>query len=153
MKQETSTKKFNTDLLIGKTGEEIVAQILSKRNYFSAYEINDNSDYDFIALDGKLQGIKFEVKYDQYEDTGNMAIEFFCLKRFKPTGIAISKSHYYCYIFAHSRECYIIKSQVLKSLIANLPRSKIVSGGDNNHSVLVLIPYKQFRNSFKLFKY
>ncbi len=156
MKQETTTKSYNNfekDLVVGQNGESIVASILSRKGYGKTFLSNDTSDYDLCIETGKLAGTTFEVKYDQYDDTGNMAIEIYCLRRFKPTGIAISKSDYYCYIFKHSRKCLFIKTAKLKKLISSLSKVKIITGGDNNQSVIILLKYKEHRKEFAVFSY
>jgi len=156
MKQETTTgsySNFEKDLVIGQSGESIVASILSRKGYGETFISEATSDYDLCIETGKLAGTTFEVKYDQYDDTGNMAIEIFCLRRFKPTGIAISKSDYYCYIFKHSRKCLFIKTAKLKKLIASLSKARVITGGDNAHSVMILLKYKEHRKEFQVFSY
>lgn len=156
MKQETITKSYNNfenDLVIGQEGESIVSSILSRKGYGETFSVNDTYEYDLRIETGKLTNMTFEVKYDQYDDTGNMAIEIFCLRRFIPTGIAVTKSDYYCYIFKHARKCLFIKTDKLKKLIASLPKARIVTGGDNAHSVMILLKYKEHRKEFQVFSY
>lgn len=144
---------FERDLQTGFIGENILSNYLIRKQIANSVKYVNNSDCDILIESGKYSGVMFEVKYDQYPDTGNMIIEIFCLRRFKPTGLSVTKSKYFCYIFKHNKIGYIIKVESLKEIIKNLNTKFVTNGGDNHNSVIIKLPYKQFINKFHKFKY
>ena len=147
------TNNFNKDLKVGQTGEKILANFILKNKWGDTVAFANTKDYDIIIKSGKYYGTTFEVKYDQYPDTGNMILEIFCLKRLIKTGILSSKAKYFCYIFTHNKTGYIIKTSILLNILSNLPKNIVTNGGDSNASVMVKLPYKKLLSKFYKFEY
>lgn len=105
---------FRKDLEVGKQGEEQIASILSMK-----------------------EGDGIEVKRDLMAyKTGNMAIEY--ESRGKPSGIATTEAEYWAYIVEGSETVILVEVERLKSVARKYGR--LVVGGDNNTSKLVLVP-------------
>ena len=144
---------FHGDLEEGQEGERVFAQYLIKNKYYSI-SYNNDSAWDVCATSPKTRlNTFFEVKTDVLckpgKDTGNMAIEI----RFKgrPSGISVTEANYFVYLFKFLERdnLHIIDSNKLRDLIReNFHRLKVVKGGDNNNSELVLIPRKTYKDYF-----
>jgi hypothetical protein len=116
-------------------------------------EFKSNFEYDLKIgqvmekrLAEILQDMKIEVKTDLIaHKTGNIAIEYQC--RGKPSGIAVTHADYYAYVIPNapiSGSILLMPVHKLKEicrLYYNLGR--IVNGGDENLSKMVLIPIEK----------
>ena len=144
---------FESDLKDGEDGEKIVAVFLSLQGLpFLGY--NKDYRYDLRHYSpSKEQELLFEVKTDDYctpeSDTGNIAVEIEF--KGKPSGISKTYAQWFVYYYKHLLEDNIWMIQVdnLKELIKeNRDKIRIVNGGDNNNSRIVLIPREEFREKF-----
>jgi len=144
---------FETDIKEGEDGEKIVAVFLwSQGLELKGY----NKDYKYdlrMYSPSKDMDLLFEVKTDDYctpdSDTGNIAVEI--EYKSKPSGLSTTYAQWFVYYYKHLNEDNLWMIQVgnLKELIKNnRDKVKIVYGGDNNDSRIVLIPRKQFRDHF-----
>lgn len=142
---------FKKDLIVGNEGEWNIA------NFFKGYgfkNIKYNNDYrwDICITDTSNNKVSyFEIKTDVYKiDTGNMAIEI--RYRGRPSGISKTKAEYFIYYYRDSGNMYVIKCDELKDLIKqNIEKLKVVMGGDDNQSELVLIDREQYADYFTKF--
>tara|TARA_Y100001938_G_C7908382_1_gene338292 strand:- start:175 stop:660 length:486 start_codon:yes stop_codon:yes gene_type:complete len=144
-------ENFKEDLSWGEKWERIVGLYLSI-NGVSIDSYNNDYRYD---IKGTMTGIptKWEIKTDKYPKTGNMAIEI--RDAGKPSGISRTEADVFIYTYTNISDRYVylffIDVKDLKSLIRdNFDRLKIVKGGDDNESEMVLIPMKRFQTYFKV---
>ena len=95
-----------------------------------------------------LQNEKIEVKTerDKWKETGNICIEFRC--RGKPSGIAVTESKWWVHVLADGDEtvCMLMFPTDKLKEIARKHLDKVVNGGDDNLSKMVLIPLKEIFN-------
>lgn len=89
-----------------------------------------------------FNGDNFEVKSDYMAHrTGNIAVEL--MSRGKDSGIRTTESHHWVYKIVKADLIFILTTSKLKAFIdANMDNYKIVMGGDNNTSMMILIPIK-----------
>jgi hypothetical protein len=150
-------EKFNKDLKYGREGEVIVATYLALQGMQIIEGISKdeyNPDYDLIMYSPKHdKNLKMEVKTDDYvsdiSDTGNIAIEV--MFKDKPSGISSTKSDWWIYYMPNisSNNLWMMEVSSLKKLIKdNISNLKVVMGGDDNKSKLVLIPRKEYSRYF-----
>lgn len=144
---------FESDLKDGEDGEKIVAVFLSLQGLpFLGY--NKDYRYDLRHYSpSKDQELLFEVKTDDYcttdSDTGNIAVEI--EYKSKPSGLSKTYAQWFVYYYKHlpDENIWMIQVDNLKELIKNnRDKVKIVYGGDNNDSRIVLIPRNEFRDFF-----
>ena len=137
---------FWYDLKKSNNDEQILCMILMEEGYSDVFR-NNSTDYNIL----KTYDIKFkenntsytaELKTDYlYKYTGNVAVEISCSN--KPSGLSFSKSDFWFYLLGDTY--YLINPQALKVFIYdNKDTLKVVFGGDNKNSKLVLIPVDQF---------
>ena len=141
---------FEEDLEEGNRGERIIAMYLVCQG-MSHLSFNDDYKYDIMMHSEKHnKDITFEVKTDVYpNDTGNMAIEI--RYKGKPSGISHTEADWFIYWYRDLsfNNLWMIKVDDLKSLIKK-NKFKIVKGGDDNQSQLVLIPRKEYKEHFRV---
>ena len=121
MVTEEYAKGFDLDLKFGKLGEDFVKDIQDGNN-------------------------KIEVKTERdiWKTTGNIAIEIRC--RGKLSGLSVTEAQTWIHLLSWKNKIeggYIISTDYLKRRIKELKESgevKIVMGGDDNMSQMVLIP-------------
>ena len=114
-----------------------------------------NPDFDVdLAFGEKYEGCladllnrgKVEVKTerDLWVDTGNIAVEIRCNGR--PSGLSVTKADYWAHIMTKDGDIkfiVILPVTTLKRRVKHLlggSRARIIKGGDNNASEMVLIP-------------
>ena len=120
-------QKFDDDLAFGKLGEDFVKNFQSENN-------------------------KIEVKTERdiWKSTGNIAIEIRC--RGKKSGISVTDAETWIHLLSYKNKIesgFILRTKFLKDKIVEMHKNKtikIVMGGDDNMSQMVLIPRE------KLFK-
>ena len=148
-------KKFKKDLEFGNVGEKIVAAYMAINGMtIVSDESTDTKDYDIIMYSPKAdKNLYMEVKTDNYvddnNDTGNIAIEI--RYRGKPSGISTTKSDWWIYYMPDIsvNNLWMMPCDKLKRFIKeNIKDLKVVKGGDNNWSELVLIPRKKYAQYF-----
>lgn len=141
---------FEKDLKEGNSGEKIISMYLVCQG-MKFISLNDDYKYDIKMFSYvKDREMLFEVKTDLYEkDTGNMAIEI--RYKGKPSGISHTKAEWFVYYYKHFpfNNLWMIKVDELKELIKN-NNFKVVMGGDDNKSQLVLIPRNKFKKHFRI---
>lgn len=154
MKKE---EDFDRDLSLGELGEKIIMIYLFCNGYKNL-KITEGyfKEYDISGTSPKTNSeVFYEVKTDDYctenSDTGNMAIEIEYKK--KPSGITCTKADVFVYYYYHLSvdNLWMIKVDDLKKLIKDNYKKynfKIVQGGDNNDSKLILLPRKYFKKYF-----
>jgi len=98
-----------------------------------------------------LQNEKIEVKTerDKWKETGNICIEFRC--RGKPSGIAVTQASWWVHILADGDDtvCMLMfPTNKLKEIARRhvVNKAKVVDGGDDNLSKMVLLPLKEIFN-------
>ena len=121
-------KEFDLDLKFGKMGEEFVQGVLEG--------------------DSKIE---IKTERDKWKDTGNIAIEIRC--NGKPSGLTTTEASAWVHLLSYKDDIlggFILNVKKLKERIKELNKQKkvkIVMGGDDNMSQLVLVPIKEI---FKL---
>ena len=121
-------KEFDLDLKFGKMGEEFVQGV----------------------LEGNSK-IEIKTERDKWRDTGNIAIEIRC--NGKPSGLTTTEASAWVHLLSYKDNIlggFILNVKKLKERIKELneqKKVKIVMGGDDNMSQLVLVPIKEI---FKL---
>ena len=94
-----------------------------------------------------LQNEKIEVKTerDKWKETGNICIEFQC--RGKASGIAVTQAKWWTHVLADGDEtvCMLLfPTDKLKEIARKaVVDGKVVYGGDDNLSKMVLLPLKE----------
>ena len=88
--------------------------------------------------------IEVKTERDMWSNTGNMAIEI--TYRGKPSGISITDAEWWCHLFTidgNIKFIVMMKVKELKDRIKELAKQKlikIVKGGDDMESEIVLVP-------------
>ena len=129
---------FREDLQNANIEEHILAKKLVELKGFDGYKLNDTSDYDFMIFQdspGGRKQITYELKEDKYKNE-NIAIEFFCLQRFKSTGISIGTADWV--VIKKLGNYYFIKPAKLKSLLKEI-KPTIIYGGDGKNAINFLL--------------
>ena len=118
--------------------------------------LNNNNKFDIDLQYGQvreeklsdiLQNEKIEVKTerDKWKETGNICIEFSC--RGKPSGIAVTEAKWWVHVLADGDDtsCMLMfPTEKLKEIARKYyANGKIVDGGDDNLSKMVLLPLKE----------
>ena len=118
--------------------------------------LNNNNKFDIDLQYGQvreeklsdiLQNEKIEVKTerDKWKETGNICIEFRC--RGKPSGIAVTEAKWWVHVLADGDDtsCMLMfPTEKLKEIARKYyANGKIVNGGDDNLSKMVLLPLKE----------
>ena len=118
--------------------------------------LNNNNKFDIDLKYGQireekladiLQNEKVEVKTerDKWKQTGNICIEFSC--RGKPSGIAVTQAKWWVHVLANGDDtsCMLMfPTEKLKEIARKYyANGKIVNGGDDNLSKMVLLPLKE----------
>ena len=149
-----TNNKYKKDLKYGLEGERVVAFYLSINGMKIIREDIKGEDYDIIMYSPKAdKNLYMEIKTDNYvndnNDTGNIAIEI----RYKgnPSGISATKADWWVYYMPEIsvNNLWMMECNKLKRFIKeNIKDLKVVKGGDNNWSELVLIPRKKYIQYF-----
>jgi|TARA_R110000744_G_scaffold1267_1_gene4474 hypothetical protein len=118
--------------------------------------LNNNNKFDIDLKYGQireekladiLQNEKVEVKTerDKWKQTGNICIEFRC--RGKPSGIAVTEAKWWVHILENGDDTFcmlMFPTEKLKEIARKYyANGKIVNGGDDNLSKMVLLPLKE----------
>lgn len=149
-------QKFKKDLKKGQAGEYDMAVYLKDKG-FETIHFNCDAKWDLKSVSPKTGMMTFfEIKSDFFckdegTDTGNMAIEI----RYKgrPSGISSSESDVLMYYFPYFNKdnVWMIKIKKLKDLIKSEIKSlRVVKGGDDNQSEIILIQREVFREHFHI---
>ena len=121
---------------------------------------NDNSDFDIdlkygqvfekaLALILQDETIEVKTERDKWKETGNIAIELYNHNRNKPSGLSVTKAHYWATILVDDykvQSIHILPVSDLKERVKTIVRSgsgKMVMGGDLKASEIALIPIKE----------
>jgi len=133
---EKSFKDFN-----------ILREFLTLKGATEIVENHDKKHDLSFSINGKTYTM--EIKQDfMFEKTGNVAIEF--KSRGKLSGVSSSTANFWCYILKD--KLYIsplvnVREKLNKYLFSK--EIRVVSGGDNRSSQLLLIPLDKFYKIFK----
>jgi hypothetical protein len=91
--------------------------------------------------------IEVKTERDMWSRTGNMAVEI--TYKGKPSGITITDAEWWCHLFTIDGDIkFVLMMRVkeLKERIKQLARTnfvKIVKGGDNDDSEIILVPIQK----------
>lgn len=120
---------------------------------FSSYDIKKKFRKDLergnvqqsLVMD-IFEGESFEIKSDfMAHRTGNIAIEFQC--RGKDSGIRKTESDHWVYKITKPDIIIIFNTSKLRKFVEeNMDKYKIIMGGDDNSSKMMLIPIKEILN-------
>ena len=121
---EEVQQKFDHDLEFGRLGEDFVKNFQNENN-------------------------KIEVKTERdiWKTTGNIAIEIRC--RGKKSGISVTEAQTWIHLLSYKNKIeggFVLQTKFLKDKIVEMHKNnniKIVMGGDDNMSQMVLIPIKE----------
>ena len=119
------TSKFDIDLSLGEKYEDSLAQILT------------------------IAKIEVKTEVDKWRKTGNIAIEI----RYngKLSGLSITEADHWCHVLSYKNEIKMVLMFPIKELkrivkeLTDKKEAKVVMGGDNNLSQLVLIPLDKLK--------
>jgi|TARA_R110002072_G_scaffold162732_4_gene314902 hypothetical protein len=117
-------KGFDIDLKFGKMGEEFTSKV----------------------FEGDTK-VEVKTERDIWKTTGNICIEIRC--NGKPSGLSTTESSTWIHLLAHNGHIeggFIFKVDNLKEKLRKLQKEgglKMVMGGDNNASQMVLLPIKE----------
>lgn len=127
--------KFQKDLVVGQTNEQLVNNILTKKGY--TVEPNTSTIYNELCkwdlqVTGKTGNvIQLEVKQDfKSQYTNNVAIEKICVNN--------TTSDYFVYNLGW-RGIYIISTEMIKYLLTDNIPGFYTYGGDNDNSFMKII--------------
>ena len=121
---EEVQQKFDHDLEFGKLGEDFV------KNFQ-----NENTK------------IEVKTERDIWKTTGNIAIEIRC--RGKKSGISVTEAQTWIHLLSYKNNIeggFIFSTKYLKDKIVEMHKNegiKLVMGGDDNMSQMVLIPIEK----------
>ena len=127
MKYKMTNKKFDIDLAYGVKMEE------NLKEFFEGEKIEVKTERGSCSNKGS------------WIYTGNHAVEF----RYdgKPSGIAVTEAEYWAIVLAEEEEMiqmHIIPTEKLKEITRiHYKNGRVVKGGDDNLSDLVLVPIKE----------
>lgn len=127
---------------LGRSGEEMVIQLLNNANLEAAKnnDLAKKYDYDVMFKIGKVTKT-IEVKFDYMAvKTGNLCLEYHNSKKDEPSGIFVTKADFWCQIILDDTNPTIWISSVkkLKAFIeSNTPHKTIKSGGDKNANLFL----------------
>ena len=144
---------FKQDLVLGNDGEDVIKKFLETKG---AKYLNSNNDnkYDLKMLvknKTKTYEIKTDVVCSPKKDTGNLFVEFQC--RNKPSGIEVTEADWFVTYFKFLGEIWFIKTQDLKTLIAENDFYVIKNAGDAGSKTHgYLINRKLFKDKFHVCK-
>lgn len=146
-------KNFKEALQDSQQSVDYVKDYLQEKGYQILHEIDD-SRYDILCEKDGNQ-ISVEVKNDlQYDLTGNVALEY--LSRKKPSAICKSKADIWCYVLGDEiYEAYLpnLRYKLMNMLYFNKSGNfRIVNGGDDNTSEIILLKLELFKTIFKKVK-
>ena len=122
------TSKFDIDLKFGESFEYSLARILS------------------------LGKIEVKTERDKWKKTGNIAIEL--MNQGTLSGLTVTEAEWWAHILSYKNKIesvILIPVPKLKQLVKKLVskgKAKIVMGGDNNVSELVLVQIKDIHGVF-----
>ena len=117
-------RKFDVDLEFGQLGEEFVK-----------------------SMQDRNTKIEVKTERDIWKTTGNIAIEIRC--RGKLSGLSVTEAQTWIHLLSYKGKIeggFIISTNYLKNRIKELKENdeiKIVMGGDDNMSQMVLIPIEK----------
>ena len=126
--KKNNTNKFDLDLQVGQEYEDSLARILS------------------------LEKVEVKTEIDKWKDTGNIAIEIRC--RGKLSGLSVTEASYWAHILSYRgyiKSVILLPVEELKRITKVLLGGKdarIVMGGDDNESEIILIPIKKIWENF-----
>jgi hypothetical protein len=120
---------------------------------FSQYDIKKNFRKDIqrgneqqtLVMD-VFEGDSFEIKSDfMAHRTGNIAIEFQC--RGKDSGIRKTESKHWVYKITEPDIIIVFSTEKLRKFVEdNMGNYKVIMGGDDKSSKMMLIPLKEILN-------
>ena len=118
--------KFVNDLIDNQIYERYTKELFEEIKWkFLSY--NNDNKYDLLMIDKKNIVRKIEVKKDAYPSE-NIIIEYKSYD--KNSGIRISESDYYVYIFPLLQEVWFIKTKKLKEIIKKYNPEILVESDD-----------------------
>ena len=121
--KKNKDNKFDIALRIGEEYEDSLAEILT------------------------LEKIEVKTEIDKWKETGNIAVEIRC--RGKLSGLSVTEASYWAHILSYRgyiKSVILLPVEELKRVVKELLEKKearLVMGGDDNESQLVLIPLKK----------
>ena len=142
---------FEKDIEFGESGESVVRKFLELHGMKFESD-NKDSKYDlkmFYPLTNKPY--TYEIKTDEYPDTGNLAVEFEC--RGKKSGIEVTEADYFLTYFIKLGEIWNIKTEKLKRILQRLNFRKTNNSGDTGSGTrLYLVKKEEVKKYFKIHK-
>lgn len=137
---------FKKDLERAATTEKYVAERMGKELFCYNFESNKDGKYDMRYCTPLGYYETLEVKEDlMWEKTGNIAVEI--ESRGKPSGICSSMADKWCYVLG--KDLWFAYTPAIRLfLIEHWDRYKRVRGGDDNTSLIALIPMQEFYDIF-----
>lgn len=154
----TPNYDFAKDLPIAKKTEKQIAQFLVDTQKMTYVGSSDSirgvrkSDFDIRMAWPSGKQVDIEIKEDfSCARTGNVGVE--CESWGRLSGISISKADFYLYKVHQpdgTKRVYIIKTELLKQMIADKKYHRIVVGGDpGSNSKNYLFTLKVIMDNFK----
>jgi len=144
---------WRKDLAWGERWERVIGLYLYL-NGVTNIVYNNDKRYDIKGFQGDRE-IKFEVKSDRYQNTGNMALEI--KDNDKPSGISVSEADVFIYNYTNISKDYVFLFfiplvELKKVLKDNTATLKIIKGGDDKEASIILLPMAVYKKHFKVVK-
>ena len=145
---------FEKDKVDGKVGVHVVMDAMRKFG-LEFVGLNSTSSYDMMMkseLNGKLY--MYEVKTDfQAQKTGNIVVEF--ESRGNRSGILVSRADAWAFYLVNQKpKCHsiiwTISTKKLKSIVVD-NELDIVGGGDDDTSMMWMVPMRDFYREFRIY--
>ena len=122
-------KEFDLDLKFGKMGEKFTEEVFEGKSL-----------------------VETKTERDIWKSTGNLAFEI----RYKgqPSGVSTTGSHIWIHLLAYNNEIlggFIFKVPKLKEMLKEAvrgKRAKMVMGGDDNMSQIILMPMNDLKEFY-----
>ena len=121
--RKNNDSKFDIDLEFGEFGETLLANILANKK------------------------IEVKTERDIWKSTGNIAVEL--RSRNKKSGLQVTESDYWCHVLTENsivKGIVILPTKEMKKRVQELRtegHGRLTQGGDDNTSVLYLLPLKE----------
>lgn len=119
------TSKFDIDLSLGEKYEDSLAELLS------------------------IEKVEVKAEIDKWRETGNIAIEI--RNNGKLSGLSVTEADHWCQVLAYKNDIKMVLifpvkelKRIVKELVSK-KEARLVMGGDNNKSQLVLLPLDKLK--------
>lgn len=139
-------KAFETNLAIGQDWEHVAVIILESLG-FKFVSSSNYSNYD-IEMEYNRVRATFEIKTDFYNND-DLVVEYEYYG--SPSGIAITKARFWCFIFPYDWQMWLIRTWKLREMC--IKGGDPIIGGDNNKSKMFRFSKMEVVMNFNVIDY